>query len=118
MSNPLDDPKNKAKLEAFLIEHAPTINMHVKKLKAEGKIPQHIDDGDLHMAGFRGLMEAAHRYKPEVGANFSTYAGTRIRGKMLDHVAESGDIPKHLMNQAKNIKNSQGSEGSGSGQPQ
>jgi len=102
--NPLDDPKNRAKIEQFLIEHAPTINMHVKRLKAEGKIPSHIDEGDLHMAGFHGLMDAIHKYNPEVGASFSTYAGRRIVGKMLDHVVEQGDVPKNLMTQAKNIK--------------
>lgn len=102
--NPLDDPKNRAKIESFLIEHAPLINLHVKKLRSEGKIPQHIDEGDLHMAGFHGLMDAIHKYNPAAGANFSTYAGRRIAGKMLDHVAEQGEVPKSLMVQAKNIK--------------
>ncbi len=106
MSNksPLDMPENQKKLNDFLIEHAPTINLHVNKLKNEGKIPEGIDEGDLHMAGFQGLMEALHRYNPEAGANFSTYAGTRVRGKMLDHIVEQGAIPKNVMTQAKNIK--------------
>ncbi len=103
--SPLDHPDNQKKINDFLIEHAPTINMHVSKLKNEGKIPEGVDESDLHLAGFQGLMEALHRYKPDAGANFTTYAGTRIRGKMLDHVTETGAIPKSIMTQAKNVKN-------------
>ena len=97
-------PENQKKLNDFLIEHAPTINLHVAKLKNEGKIPEGVDEGDLHMAGFQGLMEALHRYNPDAGANFSTYAGTRVRGKMLDHIVEQGDIPKSIMSQASKLK--------------
>lgn len=104
MAHPLDDPKNKEKINHFLIEHAPLINLYVKKLKNEGMIPKDIDHSDLHLAGFQGLMEALHRYDPKVGANFQTYAGTRIRGKMLDHVASQDYIPKNVRTQAKNIK--------------
>ena len=103
--SPLDHPENQQKINDFLIEHAPTINLHVTKLKNEGKIPEGVDEGDLHMAGFQGLMEALHRYKPDLGANFSTYAGTRIRGKMLDHIVEQGAIPKSIMTQASKIRN-------------
>lgn len=101
---PLDLPENQAKINEFLIEHAPTINLHVKKLQNEGKIPEGVDPSDLHLAGFHGLMDAMHKYDPNVGANFQTYAGRRIRGKMLDHIVEQGAIPKTVMTQAKNIK--------------
>lgn len=102
--DPLKDPEKQKRLNHFLAEHAPLINLHMKKLQREGKIHEGIDPTDLHEAGFHGLMEALHRYDPKVGANFSTYAGTRIRGKMLDHVTESGAIPKQLQTQAKNLK--------------
>ena len=101
---PLDLPENQAKINDFLIEHAPIINLHVKKLQNEGKIPEGVDPSDLHLAGFHGLMDAMHKYDPNVGANFSTYAGRRVRGKMLDHIVEQGAIPKTVMTQAKNIK--------------
>ena len=100
----LKDPDKQKKLNHFLAEHAPLINLHVKKLEREGKLHQDIDHTDLHEAGFHGLMEALHRYDPKIGASFSTYAGTRIRGKMLDHVTASGAVPKSLQTQAKNLK--------------
>lgn len=102
--DPLKDADKQQKLNHFLAEHAPLINLHVKKLHREGKIHQDIDHTDLHEAGFHGLMEALHRYDPKVGASFSTYAGTRIRGKMLDHVTATGPVPKSLQTQAKNLK--------------
>jgi RNA polymerase sigma factor for flagellar operon FliA len=103
-NNPLQDPLNQKKLNDFLIEHAPLINLHVKKLQNQGKIPNGIDPTDLHTAGFHGLMEAVHRYDPKAGAAFATYAGHRIAGKMLDHIASLDEVPKTLRTQAKNIK--------------
>lgn len=102
--DPLKDINRQKKLNHFLAEHAPLINLHVKKLQREGKIHQDIDHTDLHEAGFHGLMEALHRYDPKVGASFATYAGTRVRGKMLDHITASGPIPKSLQAQAKRLK--------------
>jgi RNA polymerase sigma factor for flagellar operon FliA len=102
--DPLKDPDKQKKLNHFLAEHAPLINLHLKKLHREGKIHQDIDHTDLHEAGFHGLMEALHRYDPKIGASFGTYAGTRIRGKMLDHITSSGPVPKSLQTQAKNLK--------------
>lgn len=99
-----DESHKQKLLNQFLVEHAPLINLHVKKLQREGKIGPHIDPTDLHEAGFHGLVEALHRYDPNVGAAFGTYAGTRIRGKMLDHVVSSGEVPKTLQTRAKNLK--------------
>ncbi len=102
--SPLDLPENQKLLNDFILEHSPSINLHLKKLQSEGKIPEGIDPTDLHLAGYHGLMDAVHKYDPNAGANFSTYAGRRIRGKMLDHIVEQGAIPKSVQTQAKNLK--------------
>lgn len=102
--NPLELPENKNKLEGFFIEHAPLINLHVGKLTNEGKIPQDFDIDALHLAGFHGLMDAAHKYNPESGANFQTYAQHRIRGKMLDALASHDAVPKSVRQEAKQFK--------------
>ena len=101
---PLRDPKNQKLLNHFIAEHAPLINLHVTKLRNEGKLSSDIDHDDLHMAGVHGLMDALHRYDPKVGASFSTYAQTRIRGRMLDHITSQSDVPKSVAQQAKNLK--------------
>jgi DNA-directed RNA polymerase specialized sigma subunit len=86
MAGPLDDPNNKKKLEHFLIEHAPLINLHANKLKNAGYLPPDTDMGDVHMAGVHGLMDALEKYHPDTagGKKFTDYAHSRIRGKMLD----------------------------------
>jgi len=103
--NPLDDPQNQEKINHFLIEHAPLINLHFKKLMDAGHIPKESDPSDLHMAGFEGLMDALHKYDPKVGSSFSNYAGHRIRGKMLDfaHSNYADHIPKTERIQAKKL---------------
>jgi DNA-directed RNA polymerase specialized sigma subunit len=57
-------------------------------------------------------MSAVDRFDPEVASRLSTkenenvfakYADKRVRGKMLDHISVSGDIPKSHRKRAKNI---------------
>lgn len=115
----INDPKNKAILEQFFTEFAPAINMHVKKLRNEhGDAIKDIDDGDFHLAGFHGLMEAIDKYDPSRGTSFKTYAHSKINGRMRDHIADRGAIPRHIIAQAKRLKNlnPQGSSGQGSDQ--
>lgn len=102
--NLLDDPANQEKLNHFLAEHAPLINLHFKKLMDAGYVPKDSDPSDLHMAGFHGLMDALHKYDPKAGS-FSNYAGHRIRGKMLDfaHANYAEHIPKTERIQAKKL---------------
>jgi len=116
MATPLDDPENKHIFNQFLLEHAPLINLHVKKLQNEGKIPEGVDVNDLHMEGFHGLVDALHKYDPSIGASFATYAGRRIRGKMLDHLTLLDPVGKQVRTRIKNVaslnKPSSGGEGS------
>ena len=78
-------------LNDLLTEWAPTINLHVNKFKKAG-LPPHIDHEDLHAAGMHGLIDALHKYSPDRGAKFSTYAAQRIVGKMRDHITTGGDV--------------------------
>ena len=108
----LKDPNNKKMLDAFIIEHAPLINKHINILKSQKKIPPYVQDEDLHLAGIKGLMQAVHKFDPEIASRMATkagdnlftkYADKKIRGHMLDHVASSGDIPKTHQQRAKNL---------------
>ncbi len=83
------DEKNH--LNDLLTEWSPLINLHVNKFKKAG-LPPHIDFEDLHAAGFHGFIDALHKYSPDRGAKFSTYATQRIVGKMRDHITSGGDI--------------------------
>src|SRR5665213_1672960 len=108
----LKDPKNQKLLNDFLVEHAPLIHKHINVLKSKGLIPPNVEDEDLHFAGYRGLMDALHKYNPDVSSRtmtkegenpFSKYAEQRIRGSMLDHIAaQDKDVGKRERIKAKN----------------
>jgi RNA polymerase sigma factor for flagellar operon FliA len=100
----IKDPKNQAKITHFLLEHAPLVNLHIKQLKAAGKIPAHIENDDLVFAGLHGVMDAIHKYDPSRGVSFKSYAGNRIRGKMLDFSASQDPVGKEHRMAAKAIK--------------
>ncbi len=108
----LKDPKNQKLINDFLVEHAPLIQKHINVLKSKGLIPPNVDQEDLHFAGFHGLMDALHKFDPEVASRTSTkegqnvfgkYAERRIQGKMLDHIAAQDQIPKSMRTKAKNL---------------
>jgi RNA polymerase sigma factor (sigma-70 family) len=88
-------------LNDHMIEWAPLINYHVNSLK-EG-LPPHIDHEDLYAAGMHGLFDAFHKYDPKKGASFTTYASTRIKGRMMDHVtaSTSGSVDNYHYKKAK-----------------
>ena len=109
----LKDPAKKKLLDDFMIEYAPMVQKHINILKSQGKIPPHVQEEDLHLAGFHGLMDAVHKFDPDVAARlsskegenvFAKYADRRVQGKMLDHIVSQGDIPKTWLKRDKNLK--------------
>jgi DNA-directed RNA polymerase specialized sigma subunit len=109
----LKDPKNQKLINEFLIEHAPLIQKHINVLKSKKLVPPNVEDDDLHFAGFAGLMDALHKYNPDVASRtmgkdernpFGKYAEKRIQGKMLDHIAAQDQIPKQARIRAKNLE--------------
>jgi RNA polymerase sigma factor for flagellar operon FliA len=49
---------------------------------------------DLAHQGLMGLIEAVDHFDPKFNARFSTYAGLRIRGKILDYLRASDWMPR------------------------
>ena len=60
------------------------------------RLPNHICLDDLVQAGMIGLIEAAKNYNPERGASFSTYAGIRIRGAIIDEMRRGDWAPRSV----------------------
>jgi RNA polymerase sigma factor (sigma-70 family) len=62
------------------------------------KACQRVTLGELKAAGAVGLWQAAERWDGRAGVKFSTFAGPRIRGAMLDWVREASPFPRAWKN--------------------
>ena len=58
--------------------------------KIKKTVAKEIDFEDLVEYGMIGLLEAADRFDPDVGANFMTFAYYRIRGSIYDGLRGMG----------------------------
>ena len=81
-------------VEQLVLEHASLVKRIAYHLI--GRLPSTVDVEDLIQAGMIGLLEAAGHYSANGGANFSTFAGIRIRGAMLDEVRKLDWTPRSV----------------------
>lgn len=81
--------------------HAPLVKRIAYHLLA--KLPDTVLVEDLIQAGMLGLLEASSNFNDKHGASFSTYAGIRIRGAMLDDVRRTDWTPRSVHRKARQI---------------
>lgn len=62
----------------------PLVGYIVHELAA--RLPRHVDHGDLHSAGYLGLVQAAGSFDESRGVPFRSYANTRVRGAIMDEL--------------------------------
>lgn len=60
------------------------------------RLPPSVELDELINDGVIGLIEAMRRYDPTRGVGFSTYAGHRIRGAMLDGLRVRDPLPRRI----------------------
>lgn len=80
--------------EQLVAEHMELVKRIAYHLIA--RLPAHTEIEDLLQAGMMGLLEAARNYDESRGASFSTFAGFRIRGAMLDEVRRHDWTPRSV----------------------
>ncbi len=78
----------------FIREYAPLVKRIAHHLLA--RLPQSVIVEDLIQAGMIGLIEAHRNYDETKGASFTTYAGIRIRGSMLDEIRKGDWAPRSV----------------------
>jgi RNA polymerase sigma factor FliA len=88
------DAAERRSIEQLVIQHASLVKRIAYHLI--GRLPSTVDVEDLIQAGMIGLLEAAGNYSSTGGANFSTFAGIRIRGAMLDEVRKLDWTPRSV----------------------
>ena len=86
-----DKKKDNNHINDIRAEWAGEIGMHANNFKKAG-LPPNIVHQDLHFAGFHGLMEAFHDFKPGMGAKFTTYAAHKIKGRMQNHIKDNAGV--------------------------
>lgn len=67
------------------------------------KLPPTVQIDDLVQAGMIGLIEAARNFDSNRGASFTTYAGIRIRGAMLDEIRRGDWAPRSVHRNSRKI---------------
>jgi RNA polymerase sigma factor for flagellar operon FliA len=92
----------KERRDQLILEHLSMVRHLVGKLIAE--LPPGVDEENLESAGVLGLVEAAHHFDPERGAQFKTYAYMRIRGAVLDELRRNCPLPQHMLQQVARVR--------------
>ncbi|MCI0521613.1 MAG: FliA/WhiG family RNA polymerase sigma factor [Chloroflexi bacterium] len=70
--------------EEIILRYVPLVHYVLGRLGISQSLGA--DYEDAASQGLLGLIEAVDRYDPSHGAQFSTYATLRIRGKAIDHL--------------------------------
>lgn len=73
--------------ERLILQSVPLVHYILSRLGITQELGTEYED--LVHQGLLGLIDAVDRYNPVHGAQFSTYAGVRIRGKVLDYLRTS-----------------------------
>lgn len=85
----------------FIEEYAPLVKRIAHHLMA--RIPQTVQVDDLIQAGMIGLIEAYRNFDETKGASFTTYAGIRIRGSMLDEIRKGDWAPRSVHRNSRKV---------------
>lgn len=83
-------------------QYAPLVKYVAGKVAAN--LPQSVEYDDLVGYGVFGLFDAIEKFDPDKHVKFKTYAVTRIRGAMYDHLREMDWVPRSVRQKAKEIE--------------
>ena len=67
-------------------------------------LPAHVEGEELLSYATMGLLDAMDRFDPERGVRFETYAGTRIKGAILDGMRANDWISRFTRNKIKQME--------------
>jgi RNA polymerase sigma factor for flagellar operon FliA len=86
----------------YVSEYGPLVKRIAHHLIA--RLPSSVLAEDLIQAGMIGLIEASRNFNPTKGASFSTYAGIRIRGAMLDEMRKGDWAPRSVHRNTRKVQ--------------
>lgn len=68
-------------------------------------LPSSVELGDLESFGFFGLLDAIEKFDETRNVKFETYAGTRIRGAILDGLRSMDWVPRSVRAKVRTLEN-------------
>ncbi len=95
-------PANPGAPEALILANLDLVQHVVNQVSV--RYPRHVDRQELWNAGARGLVEAANRYRPDMGVPFPRYAMARIRGAIIDSTRDRDWATRALRRSARELR--------------
>ncbi|MBI3071003.1 MAG: sigma-70 family RNA polymerase sigma factor [Deltaproteobacteria bacterium] len=86
-----------AEREKLVRDHMTLVRTIAANVQKKFNLPVPLDD--LISDGHTGLMEAVNRFNPAETVSFSTFAGYRIRGAMIDALRRTTLLPRGVYRQ-------------------
>jgi RNA polymerase sigma factor for flagellar operon FliA len=97
-----DSTKNRQVREKLILNYLDLVKYIVGRMP-QATIPG-VEYDDLLGYGVMGLMDAVERFDLSRGVKFETYAMTRIRGAIIDHLRNMDWVPRSVRQKARRIQ--------------
>ncbi|MFP5359509.1 MAG: FliA/WhiG family RNA polymerase sigma factor [Actinomycetes bacterium] len=88
--------------DALITHYAPLVSQVATRVIA--KLPDTVELADLVSYGMFGLIDAVEKFEPSRGYKFETYAGTRIRGAIIDELRAADWVPRSVRSKARALE--------------
>ncbi len=88
--------------EKLVLESVPLVHFILRRLGITPEIGP--DYEDLVHQGLLGLIEAVDHYDPTFGTHFSSYASTRVRGRVLDFLRRADWMSRSARKRVRSIQ--------------
>jgi RNA polymerase sigma factor FliA len=86
----------------LILAYSPIVKYTAGRIAS--RMPAHVELAELISYGLGGLIEAVERFEPARGVKFESYAGTRIRGAILDELRSLDWVPRAVRREAREIE--------------
>ena len=98
-------PEQKVDIEQLINSHLDL----VKKIAwhMHGRVHLSIEIEDLIQIGYYGLVLAAQNYTPKEGASFSSYAGLRIKGEIIDFLRKNSNLCRTTIKRQQDVRSAE-----------
>jgi RNA polymerase sigma factor for flagellar operon FliA len=96
------ESKSPALKEKLIVQYATLVKYVAGRLMSH--VGMHVDFDDLVGYGVFGLIDAIDKFDIHMGVKFETYASTRIRGAIIDHIRRMDWVPRTLRQKSKQLE--------------